>query len=95
MAHTKSSKKDLIRIKIRTARNRALRSRMRGAVKKARTAIETDPASDGTKDEVKAAMRTLDKMVTKGLIHKNQAARKKSRLVAARKKAASQATSDS
>lgn len=87
MPHTKSSKKDLLRIQVRNERNRALRSRLRTFVKKARTAISSDPATPATADSLKAAISQLDRMVTKGIIHKNQASRKKSRLVAAKKKA--------
>ncbi|MCG3151226.1 MAG: 30S ribosomal protein S20 [bacterium] len=87
MPHTKSSKKDLLRIQVRNERNRALRSRLRTFVKKARTAICSDPAIPATADSLKAAISQLDRMVTKGIIHKNQASRKKSRLVAAKKKA--------
>jgi len=87
MPHTKSSKKDLLRIKVRNDRNRALRSRLRTFVKKARTAITTAAAAPETGDAVKDAISQLDRMVSKGIIHKNQANRKKSRLVAARKKA--------
>ncbi|MEO7993979.1 MAG: 30S ribosomal protein S20, partial [bacterium] len=43
-------------------------------------------------EAVKAAISELDRMVTKGIIHKNQASRKKSRLVASRKKAEAAAT---
>lgn len=87
MPHTKSSKKDLIRIRIRTARNKAYRSRLRTFVKKARTAATTAPAEAATTEAIREAMSELDKMVSKGIIHRNTADRKKSRLAAAKKKA--------
>ncbi|MCD6216651.1 30S ribosomal protein S20 [bacterium] len=79
MAHTKSSIKDLKRIKKRTIRNRTLRSKMRTYVKTARVALDKD-TSDAS-ERVDAACRVLDMMVTKGIIKKNNASRRKSRLM--------------
>jgi small subunit ribosomal protein S20 len=79
MTHTSSSAKDLRRIKKRTTRNKGLRSSLRTSVKKARQSI--DDGSDDTAIKIKEAIRTLDKMVTKGIISSNTASRKKSRLV--------------
>ena len=79
MAHTKSSIKDLKRIKKRTIRNRALRSKMRTYVKKARTAV--DKGTTDAEERVSSACRVLDQMVTKGIIKKNNASRRKSRLM--------------
>jgi len=63
----------------RRAHNMALRSRMRTYVKKVRRAIEA-----GDKEAAQAAYReavsVLDSTANKGLIHKNKAARHKSRL---------------
>ncbi len=63
----------------RRAHNMALRSRMRTYVKKVRRAIEA-----GDKEAAMAAYReatsVLDSTASKGLIHKNKAARHKSRL---------------
>jgi small subunit ribosomal protein S20 len=62
----------------RKTRNYAYRSRLRTYVKQARDAIVAD-AKD--KEElVGRACRELDRLVTKGVIHKNAAARRKSRL---------------
>jgi small subunit ribosomal protein S20 len=59
----------------RRLRNRAVRSKVRTALKSARTApAETQPAA------VLEAIRTLDKAVSKGVLHRNTAARKKSAL---------------
>lgn len=79
MAHTKSSIKDLKRIKKRTIHNRTLRSKMRTYVKSARVALDKD-TSDAP-ERVGAACQVLDKMVTKGIIKKNNASRRKSRLM--------------
>jgi small subunit ribosomal protein S20 len=67
----------------RRLRNRAMRSKIRGAIKTARSA-EGAPRPAAILD----AIRTLDKAVSKGVVHRNTAARKKSalarRLVAAK-----------
>jgi small subunit ribosomal protein S20 len=68
----------------RRATNYAYRSRLRTQVKNARLAI-----SEGTEDKdakVIIACRELDRMVTKGVLHKNAAARSKSRLIQAMNK---------
>jgi small subunit ribosomal protein S20 len=63
----------------RTEHNRAARSAVRTAVKKARATT--------TKDTVNEAIRVLDRGARKGTIHRNAAARKKSRLMKRLKKA--------
>ena len=83
MANTKSAKKRIRQNERRRLRNRAVRSQVRSAVKDAR-------GSQGAemRTSVADAIRALDKAVTKGVIHRNTAARKKSalarRLAAAR-----------
>ena len=73
-------------------RNRQLRTRLRSALRDIRTAIDA-----GTPDDVKDALRQtislVDKMASKGLIHRNTAGRYKSRLAArvSRKSATAQA----
>jgi small subunit ribosomal protein S20 len=61
--------------------NRVYRGEARIAVKNARTAI--DDSAPETKEELKKAISALDKAVEKGVIHKNNAARRKSRLMKA------------
>ncbi len=79
MANTKSAIKRMRQNERRRLKNRVARSRVRTALKGARTAItenvETARASVGD------AIRSLDKAVTKGIVHQNTAARKKSRLM--------------
>lgn len=86
MANKKSSKKDMRRIVKRTARNKATRTALKTYVKKVRTAVT---AGDVT--EVKVALTTaqsmIDKAAQRGIIHKNQAARRKSRAAKAANKA--------
>jgi len=78
VANTKSAIKRMRQSEKRRQRNRAVRSRVRSALKTARTAVTT-PGGEG-QAAVLQAIRTLDKAVTKGVIHRNTAARKKSAL---------------
>jgi small subunit ribosomal protein S20 len=55
----------------RRVRNKAVRSELRTRVK---------AAEAGGADELQAAMKTIDKAAAKGVIHQNEAARRKSRL---------------
>ncbi len=75
MANTKSSIKRIRTNERRRLRNRAVRSQVRSIIKVART-IE-GPEQPAT---IAEAIRSLDKAVTKGVIHRNTAARKKSAL---------------
>ena len=79
MANIKSAMKRNRQNEKRRVRNAAVRSTVRTSVKTARAAIE-----GGQADQARAALlntiQTLDKAVTKGVIHRNTAARKKSRL---------------
>ncbi len=63
-----------------TLRNRAVRSNVRSQVTAARKAIDESPADADTTAKVRAAISALDVAVRKGVIHRNQSARKKSRL---------------
>jgi small subunit ribosomal protein S20 len=86
VANTKSAEKAARQaIKHRTA-NVALRSRLRSAIRKATEATAGDGATATA--GVKAAQPIIDAMATKGLIHRNKAARHKSRLAAKAKAAA-------
>lgn len=78
MANLKSSKKDLKRSEKARLRNQSTKSALKTFVKKARTAdADTSPAA------VAAAVKALDKAAQRGIIHKNQAARRKARLMKA------------
>lgn len=83
MANTKSAMKRIRQNERRRLRNRAVRSKLRSVVKVARGAEGPEQRTT-----IAEAIRTLDKAVTKGVIHRNTAARKKSslarRLAAAR-----------
>ena len=79
MANIKSQLKRIKTNAKRTERNKAVKSEIRTWVRKFREAAAT-----GDKDASEAALRQaskkLDKAVSKGVIHKNQAANKKSAL---------------
>jgi small subunit ribosomal protein S20 len=62
----------------RRQRNRAARSTIRSSVKTARTALEAKSAEASA--SVQEAIRTLDQAVSRGVMHRNTAARKKSAL---------------
>jgi small subunit ribosomal protein S20 len=67
----KSAKKDLRKSRAATVRNRAQRSALRTALKKAK-------AASATPEEQVKAVSLLDRAARKGLIHGNAAARQKS-----------------
>jgi small subunit ribosomal protein S20 len=89
MANTPQSKKRARQIERRTDVNKARRSRIRTFIRKVEEAIASGNA-DAAKDALQAAQPELMRGVTKGVVHKNTASRKISRL-AARVKALSAA----
>ena len=82
MANSAGSRKRARQAVKRRAHNASLRSMVRTQIKKVRAAIETKNYDDAQAALV-AAAPFVDKMVTKGILHKNKAARIKSRLNAA------------
>ncbi|MFI3246939.1 MAG: 30S ribosomal protein S20 [Ferrimonas sp.] len=81
MANIKSAKKRAIQAEKRRQHNASRRSMMRTYTKKVIAAIATGDKEAATA-AFAAAQPILDRMATKGLIHKNKAARHKSRLAA-------------
>ncbi len=81
MAHIKSAKKRIRQIERRTRVNRARVSRIRTFVKKVELAIAGGD-KNVAEDTLRAAQPELMRGVTKGVVHKNTAARKMSRLAA-------------
>ena len=77
MPNIKSSKKDVISSKIAYEKNKADKSALKTVIKKYDAALES---GDKAAAEVayKAAVTAVDKACKKGLLHKNNAARKKS-----------------
>ena len=77
MANIKSSKKDVISSKIAYEKNKANKSELKTNLKKFEAALV---AGDKAEAEAayKVAIKAVDQAVNKGLLHKNNAARKKS-----------------
>ncbi len=76
MPNIASAKKNMRKTRSATVRNRAQRSALRSALKKAKTA-------EATAEEKTQAVSLLDRAARKGLVHKNMAARVKSRMAKA------------
>lgn len=79
MANIKSAKKRAKQAVVRNARNASQRSMLRTAVKKVLKAINENDAA-GAQAAFATAQPILDRFSSRGLIHKNKAARHKSRL---------------
>ena len=79
MPNIKSAKKRVLVNKTKAQRNKSANSALKAAITKANAAIEANAAD---KEElVKLAVKKIDQAAAKNLIHKNNAARKKSALV--------------
>jgi small subunit ribosomal protein S20 len=78
LANTSSAKKRIRQNEKRRLRNRSVRSAVRGSVKSAREALGSKAADSAT--VVAEAIRAIDRAVTKGIMHRNTAARRKSAL---------------
>ncbi len=79
MPNIKSAKKRVKVNAVKTLRNKALKSNLKTVIKKANTAIAENAADKEA--AVKLAVKRLDQAAAKGLLHKNNVARKKSALV--------------
>ncbi|HPT87760.1 MAG TPA: 30S ribosomal protein S20 [Bacillota bacterium] len=79
MPNIKSAKKRVKISAVRRAANMSKRSELRTTIKKSLSSIAAGNL-EVAKNDVRLAIIKLDKAVSKGLIHKNQAARRKSRL---------------
>jgi small subunit ribosomal protein S20 len=86
LANTRSAEKRNRQAQKRRANNVRVRTSVRSVVKKAREAIGQDAGA--AKPSVQTAVRALDKAASKGIIHKNAAARRISRLAKAAARAA-------
>lgn len=80
MANHKSALKRIRQNEKRRLHNRTYRNRARTLVRKAREAIDSGDLDEARK-ATRMAVRDLDKLVSRGVIHKRNAARRKSRLV--------------
>ncbi len=81
MANSPQARKRARQAEKRRAHNASLRSLVRTVIKKVHTAVQTgDP--DAARTAYENAVPVIDRMADKGIIHKNKAARHKSRLSA-------------
>lgn len=79
MANIKSAKKRILVTQTKTARNKAIRSEVKTSIKKVEAAVAAgDKAAAAT--ELKNATSVIETACSKGVYHKNNAARKVSRL---------------
>ena len=79
MPNIKSAKKRVLVSEANYQRNKAYRSALKTAIKKADAAIDSNAAD--AKETVKVAVKKLDQAANKGILHRNAVARKKSQLV--------------
>ncbi|MBR6115759.1 MAG: 30S ribosomal protein S20 [Oscillospiraceae bacterium] len=79
MANIKSSAKRVLISRQQAARNKADKSELKTTIKKFNTAL-TEGNQENAEAAYKAAVKSVDRAVSKGLIHKNNAARKKSKM---------------
>ena len=78
MPNIKSAKKRVLVSASKTARNKAVKSNLKTTIKKAEAAI----AEGGDRSEaIRLAIKRIDQAQAKGILHKNTAARRKSKLV--------------
>lgn len=78
MPNIKSAKKRVLTIATKTQRNKARRSALKTSLSKALVDINNNNSS---KDSLTAAIKNIDMAVSKGILHKNTAARRKSKLM--------------
>lgn len=81
MANIKSAKKRIKVTEVKTSQNRMIKSALKTSLKKFETAVASNNVEEATTLFVSAA-KSLDMAAQKGVVHKNMAARKKSRLSA-------------
>ncbi len=91
MPNTRSAAKQMRVQERRRLRNQSVRSATRTYVKKAEVAI-ADGESSPTADAIRQAISALDRAAKKGVIHANNAARRKSRLMKKLNQQSAQAT---
>ncbi len=79
MPNIKSAKKRVLIAEKRRLRNKIAKSQLKTVIKKFNTSLNEGRIEDAKVDYAEA-IKTIDKSVSKGLLHKNTAARKKSNL---------------
>lgn len=81
MANIKSAKKRIKVTEVKTLKNRVIKSALKTAIKKFEAAVEAKN-NEEAKTLYTAVVKSFDMATSKGVVHKNMAARKKSRLAA-------------
>lgn len=79
MANIKSAKKRILVTEVRAARNKSIRSEVKTAIKKVEAAVSANDKEAAT-TALTVAISTIESAASKGVYHKNNAARKVSRL---------------
>jgi small subunit ribosomal protein S20 len=79
LANTRQAKKRILVNEKKRTRNLAVRSKVRTLLKKAKVAV--NDKTENVSEIIRSAQIEIDKAATKGIMHKNTAARKKSRLM--------------
>ncbi len=79
MANIKSQKKRILTNEKRRVRNQAVKSELKTMVRKTREAVDSGD-KDAAEAQLRKTSRKLDVAVSKGVIHRNQAANRKSKL---------------
>ncbi len=82
MANIKSAKKRVLVTEVRTARNKAIKSKVKTCIKKVEAAVENGD-KQAAQEALTVAISEISKAANKGIYHKNNAARKVSRLTKA------------
>ena len=82
MANIKSAKKRILVTQTKTARNKAIKSKVKTYIKKVEAAVAANDAAEA-KSALTVAISEIDKAAKKGIYQKNTAARKVSRLTKA------------
>lgn len=85
MPNIKSAKKRVKVSVVKAQRNKTYKSALKTSIKKADNAIAA--GAEDKAQALTAAIKTIDRAVSKGILHKNTAARRKSRLVLSSNKA--------
>jgi small subunit ribosomal protein S20 len=81
VANIKSQKKRILTNAKAHDRNKAVKSELKTRVKVAVRTATAEPGSEESVEALRLAVKRLDKAATKGIIHKNQAANRKSSLM--------------
>jgi small subunit ribosomal protein S20 len=82
LANIKSAKKRILVAETRAARNKAIKSEVKTAIKKVDAAVSAKDV-EAAKTSLRAAIATMNKATSKGVYHKNTTSRKISRLTKA------------